>query len=99
MVEYTPIKSCNYFVGPIPLSLLAYRSRAILRDEVNKSINNSCTLDAPLTIFAILSYTCTSQESWDYIGSSRMVYDMQQNVFPNARDNGKTVSYMYMYWV
>ena len=26
-----------------------------------------------------------------------MVYDMQQDVFPNARDNDKKVSYMYMY--
>ncbi len=40
------------------------------------------------------------QESWDYIGSSRMVYDMQRNAFPNSRDSGKTVSdivHVYMY--
>lgn len=28
-------------------------------------------------------------ESWDYIGSSRMVYDMVHGVFPYAKDNSK----------
>ena len=26
---------------------------------------------------------CFTQENWDYIGSSRMVYDMEHNDFPN----------------
>ena len=37
------------------------------------------------------------QESWDYIGSSRMVYDMQQNVFPQSMDKDKKVGYTYIY--
>ena len=32
------------------------------------------------------------QESWDYIGSSRMVYDMNDGVFPFAKDMEKQVS-------
>ena len=31
------------------------------------------------------------QESWDYVGSSRMVYDMNNGVFPFARDKDKQV--------
>jgi len=34
-------------------------------------------------------YSFFHGESWDYIGSSRMVYDMQQGVFPFARTNDK----------
>lgn len=39
------------------------------------------------------------QESWDYIGSSRMVYDMVNGVFPYIKDGSKQVwsTAVYLY--
>ena len=37
-------------------------------------------------------HVCPLQESWDYIGSSRMIYDMEQGLFPDV-----CIIFMYMY--
>ena len=37
----------------------------------------------------LLLLSCFVQESWDYIGSSRMVYDMEQGEFPSEPSDDK----------